>query len=369
MAAKSNGQGDNQGEVMSAASLVTKSARVIVLQEDISTIKQLPDLPQHQQKARVQANNWLNNIWKLIIQSTADIIGYGIQFTAAYNSLLKLVPKLESGDEEAKNDFSEVLNFLLDNLKRKKTTATQIAGDIQTFHDSFLPLYQKFRSDFEIADDIITGDCEEIKSLKRKKNVALVDAKKYEWAAVSAGIALPIIGVSTVVLAETGIGAVIGGILIVADLSAISATLVKYSEAMDKVHKLTRKISKLNQEVSLLQAVENQISELQENSQNCVNASATTRDGWLSLIASMTELINQLADITPQQAAIVIKIQLSAANEDWQNVVQQAKKLQPSGELPTEHFKHSDELVAALKDQAKLQPSDKEIKHSENAII
>ena len=369
MAAKSNGQGDNQRESMSAACLVTKSARVILLQEDVSTIKQLPDLPQHQRKARVQANNWLNNIWKLIIQSTADIIDYGTQFTAAYKNLLTLVPKLKSGDEEAKNDFSAVLNFLLDNLNRKKTTATQIAGDIQTFHDSFVPLYQKFQSDFAIADDIITGNCEEIKTLKLKKKVALLDAKKYEWAAVGAGIALPYIAVGTVAFTATGIGAVIGGILIVADMSAISATLVKYSKAMGKVNKYTQKISKLNREVALLEAVENQISDLQENSKNCVNASATTRDGWLSLIVSMTELINQLADITPQQAAIIIEIQLFAANEDWQNVIQLAKKLQPSGELPTKQFENSDELVAALKDQAKMPPSDKDIKHSENAII
>lgn len=142
-------QGENQKNAIAGAVLVTQNARLIIEQQAIATIKEIPSLPDHQQAAKVQSKEWLDNIWPLIIQTTADIIDYANTFQSAYEQLLTLVPKLKAGD---KKDFIQVLKVvLLQNLQEKKTSSTTIADKIKAFHDNFQPLYGEFLSDFKAA--------------------------------------------------------------------------------------------------------------------------------------------------------------------------------------------------------------------------
>ena len=85
----------NFGKTMNAATEITMYANVITQQQDIS-IGELPNLPQHQQTARIHAENWLKNIWPGIIDTTKDIIGYAKIFDSAYEELTSLVNPLQA---------------------------------------------------------------------------------------------------------------------------------------------------------------------------------------------------------------------------------------------------------------------------------
>lgn len=69
-------QGQNQKDTVSGATQVTKNARLIVDQATIDTIKEIPNLPTHQNAAKEQSKKWTDNIWPLIIKTTAEIIDY-----------------------------------------------------------------------------------------------------------------------------------------------------------------------------------------------------------------------------------------------------------------------------------------------------
>ena len=53
----------------------------------------------------------------------------------------------------------------------------------------------------------------------------------------------------------------------------------------------------------------------------------------------LSNLTDQLDKISPEEAAIVITTQLKTANKDWGVVLQQAKVLQPSGQIPVKNYK------------------------------
>ena len=109
MSQTTTAQGKNQKDTVAGATQVTKYARLIINQGDIATIKEIPKLPTHQQAAKTQSNDWVNNIWPLIIDTTADIIDYANTFQATYSALLDLIPDLEKGDAKAKTEFTQAL--------------------------------------------------------------------------------------------------------------------------------------------------------------------------------------------------------------------------------------------------------------------
>ena len=55
-------QGQKHKELVAGATLMTKNARLIVQQLPISTIPEIPNLPAHQEAAKIQSKDWLDNI-------------------------------------------------------------------------------------------------------------------------------------------------------------------------------------------------------------------------------------------------------------------------------------------------------------------
>ena len=346
-------QGKNQKDTVAGATQVTKFARQIIEQGPISTIKEIPKLPDHQKAAVDQSNEWLKNIWPLIIKTTADIIDYANTFQATYQELETLIPALEKGDQKAKQDFIAALNgALLPTLQQKQVTSKDIASKIYKFSSSFNELYHSFQTDFEKANKIMTQDKEELVHAQANAAKYHAEAQAYEYAAVGAGVALPYTAAATVFLSETGIGLIIGGILVLGELAAIVTLLTKYVEAIDNYNNAMQEVYRLNQQVAQLTAIEKQITGLQNSSQSVSNSASNVADGWTALSDDLSNTIQHLENIKPEDAAILIKINLNAANNEWGELLKQAEILQPSGgQLDSKSFKTSSDMIKAMKSQ------------------
>ena len=347
-----NGPGDNHNRLVSAASMVTKNARLILMQHNVPDIPQLLNLPNHQKAAQAQASYWLNNMWELITESTAEIIDYSRTFTSSYKKLEIIVPKLKAGNTNTKNEFIQTLQYLRETLAAKRETAARIASEIKSFHEKFKPKYKDFESEFLVADLVVRSD-KQLNRLTVKMARAQAEAMKYEFIAVSAGVVLPITAAASFALTETEMDILVGAFSITAEVSALSAILVQYAEALEEVHDLIAKIHSLNIRVAQLYVVENQITGFYRNSQNCVTASEEVEDGWAQLIANMEELISKLYSMTPQQSALIIEINLDIANQEWKQVLKQLEKKHPREQLPGSVFEDSKQLVEIIKNQAK----------------
>lgn len=224
--------GHNQKKSVAGAVVITINARLIVKQEPISTIEGIPNLPDHQLAAKAHSKDWQNNIWPLIIQNTTDIIDYGNMFTSACDQLNSLIPDLESKDpivaQKAKDQFTEVLQALLQNLGKKKISSSTIATKIKKFHDDFQPLYNKFDKDFTEADKRINRIDQKIALKTVERKMYNLEARGYIYAIVGTAVALPVTLISTAILAPPGIGLLVGGILILAEIGSIPTILVFY---------------------------------------------------------------------------------------------------------------------------------------------
>lgn len=155
-------------------------------------------------------------------------------------------------------------------------------------------------------------------------------------------------------MAATGIGLLIGGLIVIGEIIAIATTLALYAEGQQKMHDLVVQLNALNAEVAQLHIIESQVTGLQKNTKTVVDTSAQVADGWLALAADITNTMKQLEKITPEQAAILINTELGAANKDWAVVLTQAEALQPKGgKLESKKYETADEMVKAIKDSAK----------------
>ena len=346
--------GNKLKATVSQATVITTNARAIIAQKDV-VLKQIPHFPEHQKKACLHAKEWLDNIWPQIFNAISSTIDFANTFDSAQQNLLQLIERLEKGDEQAKKEFLNVLKeVLLRSLQQKKDSSSKIASNLETFHDEFQADYEAFHSDFVEADKVISGDNEELKQKKGKRDAELATAHKLEIAMIVDAAAMPVTAGVTLALSETGVGLVIGGIIFAVELGAYAGMEIAYANAMDKVNSLTQEIDQLNKEINSLKAVETQIGGLQKASKEIADAAAGLADRWHMLVADMGQLIKRVESVSPKQAAIVIKIELEAANKDWQVVLKQAMKLQPSGgEIPHKTFKSMDAYVKALKSKAR----------------
>lgn len=347
-------QGQNQKDTVAGATQVTKNVRLILLQEDISTIKEIKNLPTHQKAAKGQSTEWVNDIWPLIIQTTTEIIDYANTFQSTYEGLLTLVPKLEKGDKQAKDDFVQALQVvLIPNLQDKTKTAKSIADSIKIFHAKFEPLYHSFLEDFTQADKVLTKDKTDVIAIKADLAKWHVKALAYEITMTTMAVALPCTAAATVAWSATGVGLIVGGIIFVGELAVLGTMLGLYADARKKEDDLTNQLHTLEKQVAQLTAIEQQISSLQKYTETIVTTSANVADGWIALNQELEETVKCLETITPEDAAFIIKVDLSTANKDWKTVLDQAKVLQPNGgRLDEKIFKTSDDMLKVIKAQA-----------------
>ena len=266
-----------------------------------------------------------------------------------------MIPQLEAGDEKAKKDLLEALEVvLLPALKDKSTAAQSIAAKCNEFSTAFQPLHDKFQDDFKKANKVMIKDKNDISNKQNDIWKWTAKARHYEFEAVAAGVALPCTAVTTVIFSETGVGLIIGGILMIGEIAAISTFLHEYADAMHHVSDLRSAISDLNDQVAELTAIENQITGLEDYSQKVTDTSANIADGWRSLNDHMENTIKHLKDVSPDQGAITINSELSSANKEWGEVLSQAEILQPNGGVLDEKtFKSSTDMLKAIDDQAK----------------
>lgn len=290
-------QGHRLQVTVNGAIDVTVNVKIILEQPDV-TIDKLPNFPAQLEKARTHAKVWMDDIIPQITLTIKDVTDYAEAFADAYKQLLGLVESLEKGS--AKEKFTSIINdVLVSRLKKSLTNATKIAKDIGTFHDSFLPDYSNFQKDFQVIKGIVNETNNEIESLKTKK-------------AQTEALAQQLLQMSTEMPENPGLEA---------------GYYSQFIAAKEEADKIGKQIDEKQSYVNKLTKVETEINTMEKSSMDVMNASASVRNGWQTLIDDMNEFMKRIEAISPQQIAIIIKSELGAAAKDWQDVLEMAQKL------------------------------------------
>ena len=350
--------GENLKSVVSGATLVTTYARAIIEQEEINKIKEIPKLPDHQKAAKQQSHTWLNDIWPLIIKTTADIIDYANTYQSTYDQLLTLIPRLEAGDKKAVGDFKKILEYLLKNLNEKKQSVSTTTSNITDFYGKFEPLFNEFSDDHKAASLVMTQDRKDVSELQAQITTLNSEAQLCGFGAIGsvvAGVGTASFMIYTAATSGMGpVGLVVGAICLLIEVGGLIASLTEYINKMDQISDLTGQLNAKNTELTALTTIFNQVNNLQNYTGNINTYASQVQDGWQALEEDIQEVIQKLDTITPEQSADIIKIELNTANKDWGEVLTQAKKLQPSGgQLVSKKFDSAKDYIKDLKEKIK----------------
>lgn len=281
----------NKYQFVSGAYVVTKNVNAVIQQGDIS-VPELPNLPAYQQSAREQGQYWLNTVWPAIQGTSKDIIHYASTFQDTYQQLLDVVNK---GGADMKLQIVALTTKLHDDLNSKKTSSDGAISSVKSFSDKFSPIYSQFQKDYAKADAIITGDNQKLIELKARRASLQSEAGQLQLESL-----IPFAGIYFA---------------------------IKYGEVVDEINSISRQIAAIKADLSAIQSVHDQLAGLSNHSITVMTLSKSVSDGWQSLADNMVEVISHINSISPDEAAIVVKIQLGAANKDWGNVLEQARGL------------------------------------------
>ena len=155
--------------------------------------------------------------------------------------------------------------------------------------------------------------------------------------AAAEGVLLIAMAVVAVVTEGAAIPAMVGGFVAGALIDA--GIGIAYAAAVSDMSDLQNQIAVIQNQLFYLNTIEAQFNGFENGLADTVTASQAVVDGWTALGDDLSILTGQLDKISPEEAAIVITTQLNIANKDWGVVLQQAKLLQPSGQIPVKNYK------------------------------
>lgn len=347
-------QGLNHCRVIADAVLVTKNVRMILLQGDIDSIPELPNLPSHQRAVRTHSKTWDNEIWPLMLKATTSIIHFGSEFNVCYKILAnKLKPKLQEGDEQAKGQFIDLVEILLENIKEQASEASEAHERIKEFYENMKPLYDAFEKDYNVANDVLTRDNDELKSKQNDLEDWEAKAETYIQSAIAMGAALPATAEATAAFSSSGVALIIGGVLLAGEMITLTTMLGLYGDAMHHIHQLNKQIRDLESEVADLTHIKSQIKGLKRNTYSAVVSSRKVALGWETLKTDLEKMVQQLKVLTPENAFELEGLRLARVNEQWKVVMKQAENLKPggNGQLEDKNYKDGEELLNAIDEQ------------------
>lgn len=336
---------DKQVEVTKASTVIQTYVSIILQQPDLE-LDALPNLSAHQKTARDHANNWNDTILPLMSKTDADIIDYANKFDSFYNDLVTYAKDIKT--PQSKKNLIEGLKLLGTTIKQKNANVQVVVKDLSTFHANLNTDYQNFQSDVNQAAVKIEGDSGEIKALSDQLD-AIHDAMKKDIGLMAGGAVVIAAGVAMIAfgaLAEIPSGgtstALIGGGVLVFSGGAVMETLAgtDYSSKIDDQRKVQEKLQGDKIELAGLKTTKHQLKGFVDGLENAIMAATSLEAAWQTLDADLEELITAINDVDPNIPSKWILDELNHAKLDWRVALDQAKKLQPDGKVPTKLFKN-----------------------------
>lgn len=300
------------------------------------------DLPAHQALARTNATNYLNNINPLIVNTVADVIGFGNLWNAEYSLLYSLAENIGEGDNAT--TFTQGMN----NLINKTELAEKNTQPVIDALNAFLPLIQtderNFTQDATNVNNALGGEEGEIAQLQ-KEIQSYNDAMNKDLAIIAAGATADVVGglmIAVGVLGEIETGGVstaliVGGIAVIAGgTTAMGVAGADYTKTSNAYKQANAELQQDQQVMASTQQAQQTISSLVDAVGQGITAVESLQKGWNSLQADFNQVIQALEQADDPSLGSWLTSLLSAANADWVDTLNLAKSIQQYGTLPVQ---------------------------------
>ena len=336
---------EQQVELASASTVIQTYAQMILEQPNLE-LQALPELPAHQKAARDHVNMWNGTILPLMAKTDADIIDYANKFESFYEDLVKYAKNIE--DPKSKKSLVEGLKLLWSTVKQKDTNAQTVVKMLTTFHENLNNDYQHFSKDVQDAEVKIEGDKGEIKALSDELD-AIHDAMQKDIDLMAGGAVTMVVGsvmivvgfVADIATAGLATGLIGGGVVVT--IGGVAMEIVgslDYSKKIDKQREVSEKLAEDKQELLGLKTAKTQVSGFVKGLKSAITAAASLSAAWQTLDADLHEVITAVNDVDPNITGPWLLDELDRAKRDWKVALDQAKRLQPDGKVPTQFYKN-----------------------------
>jgi hypothetical protein len=300
------------------------------------------DLPAHQALARTNATYYINTINPLIVNTVADVIGFGNLWSAEYNQLYSLAENINEGNNA--ETFTQGMNNLI-NKTEKAEASTQPVIDAL---NAFLPLIQtderNFTQDATNVNNALGGEEGEIAQLQKEID-AYNDAMSKDLAIIGAGATADVVGGLMIVVGVLGeietagvsTALIVGGVAVIAGgTTAMGVAGADYTKTKNAYAQATAQLAQDQQIMTATQQAATNISILEDAVSQGITAVENLQKGWNSLQADFNQVVEALEQADDPDMGTWLTSLLSAANADWEATLQLAKSIQQYGTLPVQ---------------------------------
>lgn len=325
-----------------AAVIIQNYVGTILTQADLSLPDILPDLPEHQAKARDHATSWRDVIQPQMISTNTDIVSFSNNFNSYYDPLINLAVKIQQNpsDTASINTFKLGVQQLQALVAAKQKATNVVVNSVGGFQTTLGEDARNFASDFNTAQATLAGKDGQIAALGKQidaihsamnKDLTMIAAGS--TAAVVGGLMIAVGALAEIATAGVSTGLIVGGLVVVGTGAGVAiAGGVDYAKQTSALSTAITTKTKLEQQYSATKTVNTIVQNLSGQASAAVQAAGSLLAGWQTLEQDFIVFQSALTTATPDLGYFLIA-QLNAAKADWDDVGEHARKLLDYGSL------------------------------------
>ncbi len=293
--------------------------------------------------AQQHAQYWVGELGPSVFATVPQaIIDYSNVFIPATDDILSILAAIHGVPTPAQQkQIDELLGALLQTLRAKQTTLTQLQGELKVFFADIAQdcinllagqhsVQQQVLADQGLVADInaritaingqIASDSARAMASEIGLGIAIfITVVAIGFAIATEGAALPLVAVGVGLL---GVGGAI-------------ATTTIFSKAVDgdidELHAQQQALTDEQRQVSALQAISDTLGLLVQANEAAQQAMATVLDAWAVLETKLKAVIEDIEEAeAPEIAAYIEALDLRSAQAAWQQLVEFATGMQKS---------------------------------------
>ena len=246
---------------------------------------------------------------------------------------------MEAGDNDSVIKFNKGLTLLRNNVSHKEASATFSQTQIQDLKGKLSVDHISFNKDVAAATNILEGDHGELQTIT--KQIDEVNAQLHEMIVVMAGGAVGIVGgvvlvvvgsVATIETQGVASGLVLAGVgTLVAGIGSEITGGVEFGLAVEKEKELQIKLADDKKEIGILKHIQSLLDGFVSQLDNTIRSIGVLQQQWKLLSENLAQVI---ATLETSPRSLGLKAMLSKAKADWEEALDLARKIKPSGKMP-----------------------------------
>ncbi|KEK24277.1 non-hemolytic enterotoxin subunit B [Bacillus gaemokensis] len=288
---------------------------------------------QHQNVARGNANQWLDNLKPQLISTNQNIINYSTRFQNYYDTLVAAV------DKKDKAALTDGLTRLSNSISDNKAEVDKLVADLKAFRNKMTSDTQSFKDDANQITSVLASQDAGIPLLEKQIAANMESINKNNAILIASSVATalgPVAIIGGVALIATGAGAGYGVPLIIVGIGAtaggISGVVLAKKEidrAQGEIQSLTGDITSMKLQVVGLTNLKQQTESLTQTIDIAIDALQNISTHWQTMGSKYNKVLQNVKFIQPEQLGF-IKEDLKTAKDSWNQVQKLAENFQDS---------------------------------------